>query len=380
MIEYELPPELIATAPAHPRRASRLLDARADRLSHHKFADLPELLQAGDLLVLNASHVFHARIVGHRTDTGGKVEALLLAPPVAGTARALMKPARRLRPGTPLRFAGPSGTVDATIAGRVEDTFELVFAADVDRCDAGIVPLPPYILAQRRRRGEPLLTAEDENSYQTVFACREPGRGSVAAPTAGLHFDEELFERLRACGVSWAFVHLDVGPATFRPVGAEQAGSLKLPPERFSIPAETLDRLGRMASARGDAAGEKWHGRIVAIGTTSVRALEALAAHVLRDHGGHLGAGLQALSRTLGDAALEGWADVTITPGYRFRLVDLLVTNFHLPRSSLLLLVTAFAGERQTRIAYDVAVERRYRFYSYGDAMLLAPGPEEGRQ
>jgi S-adenosylmethionine:tRNA ribosyltransferase-isomerase len=338
--DYELPPEQIAQQPLAERDASRLmlLPRRAGAPEHRAFRELPELLAPGDLLVVNRSRVIPARLLGRRAG-GGAAEVLLLERRAPDEWDALLRPGRRLRPGDTvvvspqlvLRVASGPLAADGRRRVRLE-------AVGLDPEQAierlGHVPLPPYI----RRPDE----ARDRERYQTVYA-REPG--SVAAPTAGLHFSPELLERLAARGVARAELLLHVGPGTFQPVTAAQVEQHRIQPEPFWIPPATTQ-----AVARARAAG----GRIVAVGTTSVRALESAARQ-----DGSVAAG-------------EGESGLVIFPGYRFRVVDALVTNFHLPRSSLLLLVAAFAGRERVLEAYAEAVRRGYRFYSYGDAMLLA--------
>jgi S-adenosylmethionine:tRNA ribosyltransferase-isomerase len=303
----------------------------------HVFHDLPRLLRPGDLVVVNRSRVFPARLLGRRAG-GGAAEVLLLRPLGDDRWEALVRPGRRLRPGQAVVVdEGLSVAIETEATGeegrRVvrlragEGTVE----AALER--AGHVPLPPYI----RRPDRP----EDRARYQTVYA-RE--KGSVAAPTAGLHFTPHLLDDLRAAGLGVAEVVLHVGPGTFRPVTAENVEDHRLLPEPYLIPGPTADAIAA-ARARG--------GRVVAVGTTVVRALEAAA----RDDG------------TV--QAGEGETALVVRPGFPFRVVDALVTNFHLPRSSLLLLVAAFAGRERVLAAYAEAVRRGYRFYSYGDAMLL---------
>jgi S-adenosylmethionine:tRNA ribosyltransferase-isomerase len=340
--DFDLPPERIAQQPARVRDCARLmvLDRGSGALEHKRFADLPGLLTPGDLLVLNDTAVLQARLFGRKAGTGGRVEALLLAPAGAGRWRALVRGAGR--PGTVLEFA--RGTVRATVAG-VDAAGEALVIFDRPEggeramAAAGYPPLPPYIRrreqeARRRRRS-------DRSRYQTVFA-RLPG--SVAAPTAGLHFTGRLFGRLRRAGVETAFVTLAVGPGTFRPIRHEDIAGHRLEAELAEIPQETVAAVAA-ARARG--------GRVVAVGTTVTRTLEAFAD-------GNRGVKPQ-----------RGPADLFIRPGHRFRVVDALITNFHLPKSSLLVLAAAFAGRERLLAAYAEAVRLDYRFYSYGDAMLI---------
>jgi S-adenosylmethionine:tRNA ribosyltransferase-isomerase len=337
--DYELPPSAIAQEPVEPRDASRLMRLAPEGgppVDFH-FRDLPALLRPGDLLVVNRSRVFPARLVGRRAG-GGAAEVLLVRELGDDRWESLVRPGRRLRPGAEIAI---DGGLRATIeSGAVGPEGRRVVALHADEGSvaaalerAGHVPLPPYIRRPDR--------AQDRQRYQTVYA-RE--KGSVAAPTAGLHFTEELLEGLRRRGLGVAEVVLHVGPGTFRPVTADRVEDHRLEPEPYVVPDETAAAI---AAAR--AAG----GRVVAVGTTVVRTLEAAA----RD------------DRTV--AAGAGETALVVVPGHAFRVVDALVTNFHLPRSSLLLLVSAFGGRERVLAAYAEAVRRGYRFYSYGDAMLL---------
>jgi|OpeIllAssembly_1097287.scaffolds.fasta_scaffold18716_2 S-adenosylmethionine:tRNA ribosyltransferase-isomerase len=336
--DYPLPPELIAQEPPAERDASRLLvlDRTTGAVAHRTFADLPELLQPGDLLVTNRSRVFPARLLGRR-EGGGAAEVLLVRRREADVWEAMVRPGRRLRegavvviaPGFEARIEGPPPPPPLRRVRLLHH--DLDPEAAVER--HGHVPLPPYI-----RRAD---TRADLDRYQTVYA-REAG--SVAAPTAGLHFTPELLDRLSARGVERAELILHVGPGTFRPVEASDVREHRVGPELFTIPEETA-----AAVDRARAAGR----RLVAVGTTTTRALESAL-----DASGRVRAG-------------DGETDLVIVPGFRFRAVAALVTNFHLPRSSLLLLVSAFAGRERVLAAYADAVGHRYRFYSYGDAMLV---------
>ena len=337
--DFALPPELIAQEPPAERDASRLLvlDRRTGAIEHRVFRDLPDLLAPGDLLVRNRSRVIPARLLGRR-DSGGEAEVLLVRDRGEGRWEALVRPGRYLRPGQRVTVDDDLSVVIESEA-TAEDSRRLVrllsrtrdVPAALERC--GHVPLPPYV---RRPDG-----AADRERYQTIYA-REPG--SVAAPTAGLHFTEAVVERLRARGVETADVVLHVGPGTFRPVTAERVEDHRVQPEEFLLPEETVDAVAR-AKARG--------GRVIAVGTTTVRTLEASA----------MGRGTIAPG--------GGETSLVIVPGFRFQAVDALVTNFHLPRSSLLLLVAAFAGRERVLAAYAEAVRSGYRFYSYGDAMFI---------
>ena len=331
---YELPPELIAQTPLNERSASRLLVLERDsgRIDDRRFIDLPELLAPGDFLVLNDTRVLPARLFGART-TGGRVELLLERVVSERRLRAQLRASHKPAVGGEVELAGGAR---ARVVARDDTLFELELDRDVEGFIAqhGQVPLPPYI--------ERPPDACDTERYQTVFA-REPG--AVAAPTAGLHFDAALLARLGERGIAHGFLTLHVGAGTFAPVRSERIEDHTLHAERFKIDASLVDRIER-CRGRG--------GRIVAVGTTSVRALETAAR-----------------SGTLRPA--EGDTDLFIRPGFPFQVVDALVTNFHLPESSLLMLVAAFAGHGRTLAAYRHAVAQRYRFFSYGDAMLIAP-------
>ena len=346
--DYALPPELIAQTPAPERTGSRLLRLDAAGALHDlRFADLPSLLRPDDLLVFNDTRVIKARLGGHKA-TGGKVEVLVER--ITGPDRALahVRASKTPGPGMRLRLAD---AFDAVVLGRDGELFDLRFPAPVlDLLEAhGATPLPPYITHAA--------DAGDEERYQTVYA-REPG--AVAAPTAGLHFDEATLERLAGLGIARAFVTLHVGAGTFQPVRVQNLADHVMHAEWYTVPQATVDAIAA-ARARG--------GRVVAVGTTSVRALESAAAQAEARHGP--GAPL---------AAAQGDTRLFITPGYRYRVIDALVTNFHLPQSTLLMLVSALAGIEPIRRAYADAVAQRYRFFSYGDAMFIespasAPAP-----
>jgi len=337
--DYDLPPRLIAQAPLPERGASRLLVVGDDgALADRRFADLPEYIRPGDLLVFNDTRVLHARLFGVK-ESGGAVEVLLERPLGAHEALAQVRASRSPKAGTRLRLAD---AFDVTVLGRVGEFFHLRFpeneevVALVER--HGKLPLPPYI--QRAA------AADDEGRYQTVYA-REPG--SVAAPTAGLHFEQGMLETLSARGARLAWLTLNVGAGTFQPVRVHELADHRMHRERYTIPPATVDAIAATHAAGG---------RVVAVGTTSMRALEAAA------RSGELKAG-------------EAETDIFIVPGFRFRVVDALVTNFHLPRSTLLMLVSAFAGRETIRRAYAHAIAREYRFFSYGDAMFLTRHDEE---
>jgi S-adenosylmethionine:tRNA ribosyltransferase-isomerase len=329
--DYHLPPEAIAQRPARRRPEARMLVALGEETRHLSVADLPEVLEPGDVLVVNESRVIPARL-RLRKATGGAVEVLLLepVPDAAGGScwEAMVRPGRRVPPGTTL-FAGhePAAEVgESTPNGNTEGR-RMVRLLDAELAESlGEVPLPPYIR-------EPL---EDSGRYQTVFA-RQPG--SVAAPTAGLHFDADLIEQCRRRGVELVTVDLAVGPDTFRPIKVDQPEDHRMQSERYSVPTATMDACAR---AR----------RVVAVGTTTVRALESAAS----------------------TGELCGRTSLFIRGRFPFRLVDVLLTNFHLPRSSLLMLIDAFCGERW-RALYELAIAEGYRFLSFGDAMLVSRRP-----
>lgn len=341
--DFELPARLIAQEPAARRDAARLLvlDRRTGARAHGGIVDLPRLLEPGDLLVVNDTRVIPARVHGHLAN-GTAVELLLAhalpaADDDAGSVwRCLGRPGRRLRSGTPLTlFDGATAEVVANHGdGQVDVRFPVRDLLPLLERH-GEIPLPPYI----DRAGGP--TSADAERYQTVFAAAP---GAVAAPTAGLHFSAELLDAVRAAGIGLARLTLHVGPGTFLPVRCDDARDHVMLPERYELPEATV-----AAIARTRAAGR----RVVAVGTTTTRALESAAAQAMPLRPG------------------SGWADIFLYPGCPFRVVDALVTNFHLPRSTLLLLVSALAGRESVLAAYAEAIERDYRFYSFGDAMLI---------
>lgn len=333
--DFHLPQELIAQVPLPERSASRLLQVDGDTLVDRAFADIVDLLSPGDLLVFNDTRVLKARFFGVK-QTGGKVEVLIERVVDQRTVHAQVRASKSPQPGSAIRLAD---AFDVVVGERVGEFYTLTFPSDVfELIEAhGRLPLPPYI--------EHDADEFDEKRYQTVYA-KEPG--AVAAPTAGLHFDQALLDRLRAKGVRFAYVTLHVGAGTFQPVRTENLAEHKMHSEWYTIPQETVD-----AERETKAAGNK----VIAVGTTSMRALESAS------QSGSLQAGSA-------DTALF------ITPGYGFKTVDRMVTNFHLPKSTLLMLVSAFAGYRQIRAAYAHAIEQRYRFFSYGDAMLLTKNTE----
>ena len=345
---YELPQELIAQKPVDRRDQSNLLvmDRRAGELSHHRFDTLDHFLRPGDVLVTNNTAVIPGRLVG-RKDSGGKVEVLICnfssnGNPKTLNARrvfeCLVKTAKPLKPGRTLYFEEGLG---AEVIERCNGTYIIEFHTEgdfetlLDRI--GQVPLPPYI--RRRPTLDP--PCDDRAAYQTVYATE---KGAVAAPTAGLHFTSELLEKLKAAGIAIVSLTLHVGYGTFLPVRSEDIRSHHMHAESYSIPVQAADKIN---SARN--AGH----RIVAVGTTCVRTLEYVS-----DSAGYV-------------RAENGCCDLFIYPGYRFKAVDAMITNFHLPQSTLLMLVSAFAGRQKVLNAYREAIKRRYRFYSYGDAMLI---------
>ncbi|WP_341887558.1 tRNA preQ1(34) S-adenosylmethionine ribosyltransferase-isomerase QueA [Variovorax sp. YR752] len=341
--DFELPAELIAQHPAPERSASRLLDATGAAPVDRVFRELPGLLEPGDLLVFNDTRVIKARLLGAKA-SGGAVEALVERVLTGNEVLAHLRASKSPKPGSTVRFASGDGgsSFDAEVLGRGGpdgSLFHLRFPAEplalLER--HGHVPLPPYITHAD--------SAEDERRYQTVFA-RHPG--AVAAPTAALHFDEPLLAALRERGVGTASVTLHVGAGTFQPVRSENLAEHRMHSEWFEVPPATVEAI---AAAR--VAGR----RVVAVGTTTLRALESAA-----------------LSGELVAGARD--TDIFITPGFRFRVVDRLVTNFHLPKSTLMMLVSAFAGHARVMALYRHAIAQRYRFFSYGDAMLLERGTD----
>ncbi len=333
LFDFPLPPELIAQHPARERSASRLLHVDGPHLADLRFTDLPGLLAPGDLLVFNDTRVIKARFFGQK-DSGGQVEVLLERIVDERHALAQVRASKSPKAGTRITLENAFSLV---CSGRQGEFFALELEGEGNLWDLaeqyGRLPLPPYI--------EHGVEAEDEARYQTVYA-RHPG--AVAAPTAGLHFDEAMLERLSGQGVRRAALTLHVGAGTFQPVRVEKIDEHKMHSERFHVPEETAAAI---------AATRERGGRVVAVGTTSLRTLESAAC----------GNGLV--------RAGSGETDIFITPGYRFQVVDRLITNFHLPRSTLLMLVSAFAGLDPIRAAYAHAVAEKYRFFSYGDAMLL---------
>lgn len=332
--DFNLPEELIAQFPAAERSASRLLrlDGKSGQLSDDWFRDLPEFLGPDDLIILNDTRVIKARLNGEKA-SGGKVEVMVERVIDNHRLLAQIRASRSPKPGSRLHIAG---AFEAKVIERQDDLFLLEVLSPTPAIELidryGNLPLPPYI---SHAAGQ-----HDEERYQTVFA-REPG--AVAAPTAGLHFDEAMIQRLRASGIAIAYVTLHVGAGTFQPVRVDNIQEHKMHSELYSVPQATVEAI-RQARDRG--------GKVTAVGTTVLRALESAA------RGGELHAG-------------SGETDIFITPGYRFQVVERLLTNFHLPKSTLLMLVSAFAGKEHIMHAYRHAIEARYRFFSYGDAMLI---------
>ncbi len=334
--DFELPQELIAQHPAAQRTASRLLDARAAQPIHRVFSELPSLLQAGDLLVFNDTKVVKARLFGEKA-SGGKLELLIERVVQGKEVVAHMKVSKKPRLGDWVHLYGNGqDIIKAQLIGRWPDEDGALFRFELSHDpywvmeQFGHVPLPPYITHEDE--------ADDEQRYQTVFA-KHPG--AVAAPTAALHFDEALFAQLTAKGVEKAFVTLHVGAGTFQPVKAENIADHTMHFERYSIAPETLQAI---------AACKQRGGRVIAVGTTSVRSLETYAE----------------TKQPSGDT------NIFITPGFSFQIVDMLITNFHLPKSTLMMLVSAFAGYEHIMALYKTAVQEKYRFFSYGDSMLLS--------
>lgn len=337
--DYHLPEDLIAQQPASSRTSSRLL--HLDPQGHHHdllFKDLPQLLNAGDLLIFNNTQVIKARLQGQK-ESGGKVEVLIERILNEHQAVAHIRASKAPKPGTRLLFA--EGALILTVTGREDALFNVEFdqpaLAALDQF--GALPLPPYITHQAEQT--------DEERYQTVYA-EHPG--AVAAPTAGLHFDQNILTQLQSQGINIAFVTLHVGAGTFQPVRVERIEDHQMHAERYTVPAATL-----LAMEQTRAAG----GRIIAVGTTSVRALES-AAQPDKTQG-----------TVLSNGDIQGDTRIFITPGYHFHWIDALITNFHLPQSTLLMLVSALAGIDPIRAAYHHAVQMKYRFFSYGDAMFI---------
>ena len=334
---YDLPQELIAQTPLDKRDASRLmtLDRVTGETAHHHFYELPDFLRPGDCLILNDSRVLPARLLGQRLPGGGACEVLLLIDRGEKTWECLVRPGRKMRTGAKLSFG--NGELTAEVVGELEGgnrlvrfDYEGIFLEVLERL--GKMPLPPYIKEE----------LQDQERYQTVYS---KVLGSAAAPTAGLHFTPELLEKIAAKGVGIGYVTLHVGLGTFRPVKEEEITDHEMHSEYCVISQETADLINK-TKANG--------GRVICVGTTSCRTLESWAAE-----DGHM-------------EAKAGWTNIYIYPGYQFKVMDALVTNFHLPESTLIMLVSAFAGREHVLAAYEEAVKERYRFFSFGDAMFIS--------
>ena len=339
---YDLPKELIAQEPADPRDSARLmvLSQKDDSIQHKIFHDLPEFLEPGDLLVVNNSKVLPARIVGVKQPTGAVCELLLLRQVKGDQWECLAKPGKRMQPGTKVSFG--DGSLTAVVDETMEDGNKYVtFYYDTETLyekldEFGKMPLPPYITKQ----------LEDQSQYQTVYAKE---LGSAAAPTAGLHFTPELLEEIRGKGVNIAHVTLHVGLGTFRPVKVEDVTQHHMHSEFYVVEEDQATLINET---------KKKGGKIISVGTTSLRTLESASTE-----DGILKAG-------------SGWTDIFIYPGYRFKIVDRLITNFHLPESTLIMLVSALAGKEHIMAAYEEAVKDKYRFFSFGDAMFITEDVE----
>nr|WP_315104540.1 tRNA preQ1(34) S-adenosylmethionine ribosyltransferase-isomerase QueA [uncultured Catonella sp.] len=333
---YKLPEELIAQDPLEDRTASRLLvlDRKTDKLEYKIFSDVIDYLNSGDCLVINNTRVIPARLIGEKEDTGGKVEILLLKRLENDVWESLVKPGKKLRPGAKVTFG--DGRLKAEILEIAQEGnrlvkfyYEGIFEEILD--SLGEMPLPPYITHK----------LEDKEMYQTVYA---KFNGSAAAPTAGLHFTEELLEKIRIKGIKIASITLHVGLGTFRPVKVEDVNNHHMHTEWYEVNKESADIINET---------KKNGGRVICVGTTSCRTIESVA-----DENGLM-------------SAKTGETDIFIYPGYKFKVMDGLITNFHLPESTLVMLVSAFAGKERVLSAYETAVKERYRFFSFGDAMIL---------
>ncbi len=333
---YDLPEELIAQEPIADRSSSRLmcLDKATGKTEDRHFYDIADLLRPDDLLVLNDTKVIPARLFGKKTDTGGAIEFLLLRRITADEWEVILKPGRRAKPGAKFVF-GDELFAEVLSVGEdgtriVKFSYDGIFEEVLDRL--GEMPLPPYITKR----------LEDKNRYQTVYAKNS---GSAAAPTAGLHFTPELLDKIRAKGVDVEFLTLHVGLGTFRPVKAEDIGEHHMHSEFYILPEKTAEAVNR-AKMRG--------GRVISVGTTATRVLETASGGGLPLH------------------ECSGWTDIFIYPGVKFNVIDALITNFHLPESTLIMLVSALAGRENVLAAYNEAVRKRYRFFSFGDAMFIS--------
>ncbi|QYX56348.1 tRNA preQ1(34) S-adenosylmethionine ribosyltransferase-isomerase QueA [Roseovarius sp. SCSIO 43702] len=341
--DFDLPEELIATRPVRPRPAARLLVAEGADMTDAHVRDLGRWLRPGDRLILNDTKVIPARLSGTRdrpgSETGARIEATLLEPGPEGTWSALVKPLKKLREGEVVRFGAG---LEAELLGKVEGRGVLRFnlageAFDRALAEAGAMPLPPYIAARRKA------DARDREDYQTVWAAKE---GAVAAPTASLHFDEALLSELAAQGVAFSHVTLHVGAGTFLPVTVEDVTTHRMHAEWGEVSAAAAAEIAATRAAGG---------RIIPVGTTALRLIETAAR------------------ATGAIAPWEGETDIFIYPGFEFRVTDALMTNFHLPKSTLMMLVSALMGRERMRAVYEHAIAERYRFFSYGDASLLIP-------
>ncbi len=333
---FHLPEELIAQTPLAKRDESRLMvvDRATGDLRHKHFYDIVDMLEAGDCLVLNNTRVLPARLIGEKVESGGKMEFLLLKQLQLNTWEVLVRPGKRAKVGA--RFSFGQGLLEAEVkdigeegSRIVEFHYDGVFEAILDQL--GEMPLPPYITEK----------LEDPNRYQTVYAKHQ---GSAAAPTAGLHFTEELLQLLRDKGVHIEYITLHVGLGTFRPVKVESIEAHKMHSELYILEEAVAERINQIKGKGG---------KVVAVGTTSCRTLESAAVETNKLKAG------------------SGWTDIFIYPGYQFKLVDALITNFHLPESTLIMLVSALAGKENIMKAYNTAVEEKYRFFSFGDAMFI---------
>lgn len=334
---YELPQELIAQDPLEDRSSSRLmlLDKNSGEIKHEHFYNIKDYLKAGDCLVINDTKVIPARLFGVKKDTGARIEVLLLKRKENDNWEVLVKPGRKAKPGTVISFG--DGLLECEVTDVVDDgnriihfSYEGIFEEILDRL--GEMPLPPYITHKLK----------DKNRYQTVYAKHE---GSAAAPTAGLHFTKQLLKEIEEMGVSIAHVTLHVGLGTFRPVKVEEITDHHMHSEYYCIEKDAADIINKT---------KKNGGRVIAVGTTSCRTLESAAS----DDG------------TISESS--GWTEIFIYPGYKFKMIDCLITNFHLPESTLLMLVSALAGRENIMNAYSEAVQEKYRFFSFGDAMFIS--------
>lgn len=333
---YELPQELIAQEPLEKRSNSRLLvlDKKNGEIEHRTFTELGNYLKKGDCLVLNDTRVIPARLLGEREDTGGKIEFVLLRQIEGDVWEVLLKPGKRAKPGSRFTFGNDalrSEVIEVVEAGNrlVRFEYEGIFQEVLDR--VGVVPLPPYITKK----------LEDSERYQTVYSKY---RGSAAAPTAGLHFTEEMLEDLKHIGIDLAYITLHVGLGTFRPVKVENVEEHVMHSEYYILNDEASQTINRAKESGG---------RIIAVGTTSCRVLETVSNSEGRIE------------------PADGWTDIFIYPGYKFKIIDAMITNFHLPESTLIMLVSALAGKENIMNAYHTAVDQKYRFFSFGDAMLI---------